>query len=134
MIFTVHVDFRTNMASTVTFVERGKEDVKIIDKDIKNKWSWTWTDRVLCAGTSDEHLAGDCFRKLKKPGEAYCVWCSIPIKYGSSGFIALAKHAASSQQSSGKYKCVSHINRLRERRTNYKLRVPGKSDNDTLLL
>ena len=58
-----------------SYVERGSKDVKEIDKAVKNKWNWSWCDKLLCAGTDEEHIVGDCIRKLLQPGEAYCHDC-----------------------------------------------------------
>ena len=63
------------------FAERGKDDPKEIDSSIKNKWNWAWCDKVLFEGTADQHLVGDCFRKLLEPGAAWCLWCNDKIQY-----------------------------------------------------
>ena len=39
---------------------------KEIDKDCKNKWSWTWLGKKVEGVTLDT-----CFRKLKEAGKAY---------------------------------------------------------------
>ena len=102
------------MALSVAFVQRDAAvDVKEIDKTIKNKWNWSWCDKVLFAGSPDQHLVGDCFRKLNQAGDAFCTCCQATIRYGSSGWTALQKHATKSE----------HKRRLRERRTNYRLSV-----------
>ena len=56
---------QSNMAAStlVHFVERGKGDPREIDKDLKNKWNWSWCDRETGEGT-DKYLFGDCFRKV----------------------------------------------------------------------
>ena len=62
------------------FAMRGETDVKLIDRSVKNKWIWAWCDKSLCKGSPNEHLVGDCFRKLYEPGEAFCEWCEVTIK------------------------------------------------------
>ena len=79
-------EFAVNMALKVSFVQRGSAvDVKEIDKTVKNKWNWNWCDKVLFEGSPDQHLIGDCFRKLHQAGDAFCECCRVTIKYGSSG-------------------------------------------------
>ena len=102
------------MALSVAFVQRDAAvDVKEIDKTIKNKWNWSWCDKVLFPGSPDQHLVGDCFRKLNQAGDAFCTCCQATIRYGSSGWTSLQKHATKSE----------HKRRLRERRTNYMYRL-----------
>ena len=96
------------------FALRGEADVKVIDRGVRNKWIWAWCDKSLCTGSPNEHLVGDCFRKLYEPGEAFCEWCEVTIKYGSSGCKALEQHAL---------KYEKHQKIFKERRTNYQL--PG---------
>ena len=58
------------MAASVKFVEREQADPKEIDSTVRNKWNWGWCDKIFLKDTPDEHLVGDCFRKLHNPGEA----------------------------------------------------------------
>ena len=71
------------------FVERGQADPKEIDTTVKNKWNWGWCDKIFLKDTPDEHLVGDCFRKLHNPGEAWCLWCNDTVRYGGGGLNAL---------------------------------------------
>ena len=98
-------------ASKPKFVDRdgGEADPKEIDKSVKNRWNWSWCDRVFLEGTPDQHLVGDCFRKLYNPGEAWCLWCNDGIRYGNGGLKTLRQHATGDK----------HKKRYRERRTNY---------------
>ena len=95
------------------FVERGKGDPKLIDKSVRNKWSWGWCDKTFFPNTPDQHLVGDCFRKLESPGEAWCVWCNDSIRYGGGGLNTLRQHA----------KYDKHLKRAREIRSNYRLNL-----------
>ena len=97
------------MAASVKFVERGQADPKEIDSTVRNKWNWGWCDKIFLKDTPDEHLVGDCFRKLHNPGEAWCLWCNDMVRYGGGGLNALRQHA----------KFEKHKKRYRERRTNY---------------
>lgn len=108
------------MAATYKFINRDDiaPNAKDIDKDVKNKWNWAWCGQKLMAETKDEHLIGDCFRKIDRPGswpgEAFCEWCMCIIKYGSSGKKALQQHAI---------KFSKHLEVFALKRTNYQL--PG---------
>lgn len=62
------------MSINRVIVERGKQDVKAIDKILKNKWNWNWLERSV-AGTFLDH----CIRKLDTPGMAFCIWCASDI-------------------------------------------------------
>ena len=67
------------MALRVSCRVRSDVDVKEIDKTVPNKWVWSWCDKEVLQGTPDEHLIGDCFRKLHQPGEAFCECCSHSV-------------------------------------------------------
>jgi hypothetical protein len=43
------------MVTAVQFLECGSADSKAIEQNIKNKWNWSWCEKVLCEGTPDEH-------------------------------------------------------------------------------
>ena len=103
-----------NMAVRYNFVSREQDNIKEIDGGVKNKWNWSWCEAKLLSGTPDVHLVSDCFRKIDRPGEAFCEYCQVTIKYGSSGKKALQQHAEKFQK---------HAEIFRIKRTNYQL--PG---------
>ena len=76
--------------ATMEFVSRdGRENVKEIDKGIRNKFQWSWMDE---RDTFEDFLS-DYFRKLKEPGMAWCLTCKTKVNYGSSGKKALIGHS-----------------------------------------
>ena len=79
------------VAASRKFVKRGKEDPKEIDKSVKNRWNWSWCDKILLEGTNDHHLVGDCFRKMVNVGIPWCLWCDDLVCYGRAGLNALTK-------------------------------------------
>ena len=70
------------------FIERREEaEVTVIDKTVRNKWSWKWTEKLV-AGT----ILGEFIRKLPRAGLAYCLWCRCDVNYGSRGWKAIEHH------------------------------------------
>ena len=59
----------------------------VIDKTVRNKWSWKWTEKLV-AGT----ILGEFIRKLPRAGLAYCLWCRCDVNYGSRGWKAIEQH------------------------------------------
>lgn len=57
------------------------EDVKGLDKSIKNKWRWAWIEDV---GLDGKPFSSWC-QKLRQPGACYCTLCSKKLMYGTSG-------------------------------------------------
>lgn len=69
-----------------------------IDKDVKNKWKDDWKTHSITftvKGKQQQQKVGECVAKLSKPGEAMCLWCNAPIKYGSNGKKAISQHFVS---------------------------------------
>ncbi len=95
--------------------QRGEGDPKEIDKSVKNRWNWSWCDKLLLEGTDGQHLVGDCYRKMFDPGAALCLWCDDVVRYGSAGLNALRQHV----------KYDKHRKRFQERRGNYRLEFIG---------
>ena len=63
------------------FVDRnGREDIKIIDKCVRNKFNWMWLEEKDANGD----FLSDYIRKLKDPGFAWCLMCKAELNYGSS--------------------------------------------------
>ena len=57
------------------FIERREEaEVTVIDKTVRNKWSWKWTEKLV-----DGTILGECIRKLSRAGLAYCLWCRCDV-------------------------------------------------------
>ena len=50
-------------------------DPKLVDATVKNKWNWNWLTDFLC----------DYIVKINKPGQAYCLYCSVATVYSYSG-------------------------------------------------
>ena len=51
------------------FIERREEaEVTVIDKTVRNKWSWKWTEKLVDGTILD---LGECIRKLPRAGLAY---------------------------------------------------------------
>ena len=70
------------------FIERREEaEVTVIDKTVRNKWSWKWTEKLV-----DGTILGECIRKLPRAGLAYCLWCRCDVNYGSRGWKAIEQH------------------------------------------
>ena len=78
------------------FIERREEaEVTVIDKTVRNKWSWKWTEKLVDGLILD---LGECIRKLPRAGLAYniyigvhgyCLWCRCDVNYGSRGWKAI---------------------------------------------
>lgn len=82
------------------------DNVKDIDKLVKNKWSWKWMEAEV-----DNVLLDVFIRKLTEDGKALCLWCNCEIKYSSSGCKALKDHARTEK----------HKQHLKTRQSNYRL-------------
>ena len=50
-------------------------DPKLVDATVKNKWNWNWLTDFL----------SDYIVKINKPGQAYCLYCSVTTVYSYSG-------------------------------------------------
>lgn len=72
------------------FMKEG--DFVSLDKDIKNKWLWSWLDQL---GDS-EIPHREWVRKVASPGVCICTMCNKFIKYGSNGSRALVTHSKTS--------------------------------------
>ena len=57
------------------------EDIKLVDKGIKNKWRWSWIEE---AGRDGKPF-GSWSQKLRQPGACFCTLCARKILYGTSG-------------------------------------------------
>ena len=68
-----------------------KCDPKLVDATVKNKQNWNWLTETDFSEHSDR--LSDYIVKINKPGQAYCLYCSVPKVYGSSGKRSLRKHA-----------------------------------------
>ena len=79
-----------------------KDDVRAIDSKVKNRWRWDWLDNALMI---------QYIRKLKVPGQAYCVLCQKALMYKSGGKKDLKKHMDS----------PPHILAMNTVKTNYSL-------------
>ena len=89
-------------------VERGKgpEQIRTIDKGIKNAWKWDWLEKDVDGVSLAENI-----RKLDRPGMAYCTVCQREINYGRRGLVALTDHCRVSK----------HRELIKLRKTNYRL-------------
>lgn len=58
-------------------------DVKKIDAPVKNKWRWDWLD---------DELMQQYIRKVKVPGQAFCILCNRTLLYQSGGKRDLQRH------------------------------------------
>ena len=66
-------------SSTMKFISRdGRENV---DRGICNRFQWRWMDEK---DTLEDFLS-EYFRKLKEPGMAWCLTCTMKVNYGRSG-------------------------------------------------
>lgn len=74
--------------SSFKIIERS-DDLKSLEKGVKNKWVWKWTE------DKDENgdFVSEYCRKIKEAGCACCIWCNKKITYGSSGKKAILNHA-----------------------------------------
>ena len=75
------------MAESRFIESREEAEVTVIDKTVRNKWSWKWTEKLV-AGT----ILGEFIRKLPRAGLAYCLWCRCDVNYGSRGWKAIEQH------------------------------------------
>ena len=50
----------------------------VIDKTVRNKWSWKWTEKLV-DGTILDLTLGECIRKLPRAGLAYQVLFVLPV-------------------------------------------------------
>ena len=66
-------------------------DPKLVDTTVKNEWNQNWLTETDFSEHSD--FLSDYIVKINKPGQAYCLYCSVPKVYGSSGKRSLRKHA-----------------------------------------
>ena len=86
------------------------KNIRLIDVNVKNAWRWQWLEEKV----GDTYLR-DVFRKIEKPGFAYCVLCCKEISYGSQGIPALTNHVLHGKK---------HLAVIEARRNNFSL--PGK--------
>ena len=71
-------------------------DEKQPDKSVSNKWKWEWLEEKD-HGT-ENHQLKDYLLKVNVEGVAFCRWCKLTIKYGSTGKKACLKHAKTSHE------------------------------------
>ena len=57
-------------------------DLKLVDATVKNKWNWSWLTETDFSEHSD--FPSDYTVKTNKPGQAYCLYCSVPNKIWES--------------------------------------------------
>ena len=74
-----------------TKVLQRTDDVKEVERNIRNKWNWSWLEEK--DGNGD--FMSEYIRKINQPGKATCVWCNKMLKYASGGKKLLMKHALS---------------------------------------
>ena len=56
---------------------------KLVNATVNNKQNWNWLTKTDFSEHSD--CLSDYIVKINKPGQAYCLYCSVPKVYGSSG-------------------------------------------------
>ena len=64
---------------------------KLVNATVRSKWNWNWLTKTDFSEHSN--FLSDYIVKINKPGQAYCLYCSVPKVYGSSGKRSLRKHA-----------------------------------------
>ena len=58
-------------------------DPKLVNATVKSKWNWNWLTKTDFSEHSN--FLSDYIVKINKPGQAYCLYCSVLIVYGSFG-------------------------------------------------
>ena len=106
--------------------DNDKAIVKEIDKNVKNKWSWRWSENEVTRdvprlGRSVTYKIKDCISKIDEPGFAFCTWCRDKIAYGSEGKKAIDKHVNRAK----------HVKEFSVRATNYQLSSSVSSQSST---
>ncbi|GFS14224.1 hypothetical protein ElyMa_004902100 [Elysia marginata] len=72
------------------FADRnGRQDVKELDRSVKNRFNWAWLEEKDCNGD----FLSDYIRKMPEAGVA---WCQAKIVYGSTGKKVFHVHAKNS--------------------------------------
>ena len=71
------------MSVNIKIIDRQSQSasIKLIDKNIKNRFKWIWLEEKDCSG---EYFS-QYIRKIEEPGIAWCLYCKEKIKYGSGG-------------------------------------------------
>ncbi|GBO44976.1 hypothetical protein AVEN_173335-1 [Araneus ventricosus] len=87
------------------------ENIKDLEKGIKNQWRWEWLEKKV-----DGIYLRESIRKLKAGGMAYCLTCQRELMYASRGSVALVDHV----------KAEKHRRVLKIQKTNFAL--PGAGD------
>ena len=74
--------------------------VKEIDKDVKNKFRWSWLEKSVTVRVKIRKNTEDVIERLfdyidrtDVPWKAQCLYCDDTINYGSRGCVALVEHA-----------------------------------------
>ncbi|GBM46482.1 hypothetical protein AVEN_78877-1 [Araneus ventricosus] len=77
-------------------VHRSDEwNVRVIDKGVKNCWSWNWLEKQI-----DGVYVREISRKIVKAGIVYGSICYKDLQYDKHGFAVLARHMNSSKHTS----------------------------------
>ena len=120
-MFRAHVGFtRSRTLPAMKLLTKENEAlVKDINKDVKNKFRWSWLERTITLtvkiGKNTEDVVeklGDYIAKCDVPGKAQCLYCDDTINYRSRGCVALVEHATKGKK---------HAAKVALRRTNYSL-------------
>ena len=104
-------------------LDRNEEHiVRELEKDIKEKWKWTWLDdsvEVTLPNSSEKVTCnfGEFIRKINTPGKATCTLCDKLMNYGKRGKTTFKSHFLTEE----------HRRRVKLRRTNYVVQVSGSS-------
>ena len=64
-------------------------DLKLIDKDVKNRFKWSWLEEEDC----NKMYLSDWTRKVNIAGKVMCKLCNDLVNYGSGGKKDLKRHA-----------------------------------------
>ena len=64
-----------------------QDDIKKIEEGVKNKWRWEWVE--------NDDLLRQYIKKIKLPGQAFCILCNRTLRYQSSGKKDLQRHITS---------------------------------------
>ena len=64
---------------------------KLVNATVRSKWNWNWLTKTDFSEHSN--FLSDYIVKINKPGQAYCLYCSVLIVYGSLGKRNPQKHA-----------------------------------------
>lgn len=76
-------------------LQKNDANVGVVDKDLKNKFRWSWLDHEVKVIHVKDGRELSCtveengIKKIAVAGKAYCSLCGDMISYGSKGRIAL---------------------------------------------